>query len=124
LLNDVNMGYKCAIVDDEPLALDILENYIQQTAYLQLIARTNTLSAVHKLVDEKEVDLVLLDVNIRGVHRESIRQLLKKNCHFVLVTAYPITELKSIGLQSKQGYLAKPASYKKFIQEIKRILNN
>ncbi|MCW3462843.1 response regulator [Chitinophaga nivalis] len=118
------MRYKCAIVDDEPLALDILESYIRRTTYLQLITRTNKLQTIEKLVADKEVDVVLMDVNMRGVRRESIENLLQKDCLFILVTAYPISEIQNIGWKTGQGYLAKPASYRKFVSEMERLINN
>lgn len=118
------MQYKCAIIDDEPLALDILEIYIQRTSHLELIAKTSQLDTIVQLVEEKRVDLVLLDLNMRGIGIDSLLYLLRKDCRFILVTACPQDEVKLIGCHTAHGYLAKPASYRRFIREIERIISN
>ncbi|RBL92481.1 LytR/AlgR family response regulator transcription factor [Chitinophaga flava] len=116
------MQYRCAIIDDEPLALDILESYIQRTNQLKLIAKTSQLATIIQLVDEKRVDLVLLDLNMRGINMDSLQYLLSKDCRFILVTAYPRDVLTDKGLDNDFGYIAKPASYKRFIKEVERVV--
>ncbi|TWF45683.1 response regulator receiver domain-containing protein [Chitinophaga polysaccharea] len=116
------MQYRCAIVDDEPLALDILENYIQRTSYLKLVKKASELTTVKKLIAERKVDLVFLDVNLRGNTRDIIAQFLQQDCVFILVTAYSSREVQHLYWKEKQGYLGKPASYKKFVDEMERVI--
>ena len=116
------MQYRCAIVDDEPLALDILESYIQRTSYLKLVKKASELDTVESLIAERKVDVVFLDVNLRGNTRDIIAKFLKKDCVFILVTAYSSHEIKSLCWKEKQGYLGKPASYKKFVEEMERVI--
>ncbi|WP_143305129.1 LytR/AlgR family response regulator transcription factor [Chitinophaga vietnamensis] len=118
------MQYRCAIIDDEPLALDILESYIQRTSHLELIAKTNQFDTIVRLVNEKRVDLVLIDLNMRGIRLDSLRHLLGKECRFILVTAYPRDVVEDMGGYNGHGYIAKPASYKRFIREIERLTTN
>jgi response regulator of citrate/malate metabolism len=116
------MQYRCAIVDDEPLALDILESYIQRTSYLKLVTKASELQTIEKLIAERKVDVVFLDVNLRGNTREILTQLLQKDCVFILVTAYSSREVQHLCRKGKQGYLGKPASYKKFVDEMERVI--
>ncbi|MFY0254761.1 response regulator [Chitinophaga sp. 30R24] len=114
--------YRCAIVDDEPLALDILESYIQRTSYLKLVKKSSELHTIEELITERQVDVVFLDVNLRGNTRDIITQLLQKDCVFILVTAYSSKEVKHLCRKQNQGYLGKPASYKKFVDEMERMI--
>jgi len=116
------MQYRCAIVDDEPLALDILESYIQRTSYLKLVKKASELNTIENLIAERKVDVVFLDVNLRGNTRDIIAQFLQKDCVFILVTAYSSKEVKSLCWKEKQGYLGKPASYKKIVDEMERVI--
>ncbi|HEY9261126.1 response regulator [Chitinophaga sp.] len=116
------MQYRCAIVDDEPLAIDILESYIQRTSYLKLVKKSSELDTIEHLIAERKVDVVFLDVNLRGNTRDIIAQFLKKDCVFILVTAYSSREVESLCWKERQGYLGKPASYKKFVDEMERVI--
>lgn len=116
------MQYRCAIVDDEPLALDILESYIQRTSYLKLVKKASELKTIENLIAERKVDVVFLDVNLRGNTRDIIAQFLQKDCVFILVTAYSSREVENLCWKEKQGYLGKPASYKKFVDEMERVI--
>ena len=115
------MQYRCAIIDDEPLALDILESYIQRTPYLELVTRSLELDRVAELITERKVDVVFMDVNLRGDNREYISRLMQNDCVFILVTAYSSREVQHLFRREKRGYLGKPASYKKFVGEMERL---
>ena len=56
------MKIKCLIVDDEALALDVLDNYIQRTDFLQLEARCRSAVEALAVLNEKRIDLVFLDI--------------------------------------------------------------
>ncbi|KAA2243522.1 response regulator [Chitinophaga agrisoli] len=116
-----HMKYRCAIVDDEPLALDLLESYIRKTAGLELVIKTDDLQKAEQLVEDKRVDLIFLDINIRGVERENITRLIQKDCYFIIVTAYPLSFIEDIRLNTEHGYLSKPASFTLFLNEVQRV---
>ncbi|PSL49404.1 response regulator receiver domain-containing protein [Chitinophaga niastensis] len=117
------MQYKCTIIDDEPLAQEILEGYIKRIDFLELVTKTDSLQRVEDLVAAGDVDVVFLDINIRGTQRKSINRLLDRKCHFIIVTAYPLSFIEDIQLKTAHGYLSKPASFKDFLREIQRVLN-
>lgn len=117
------MSYRCAIVDDEPLAVELLSNYLGNIDRVELIMSTDKLQGVEHLILENKIDLVLLDVNIKGVKRDRINLLLRtKSCHFIIVTAYPLSHIKDIAIGPDHGYLIKPVSFTRFQQEVQKIL--
>ena len=52
------MKIRCAIVDDEPLALDVLENYIEKIEHLELVARVDNAVEAFNLLNKTQVDLL------------------------------------------------------------------
>jgi len=112
---------KCIIIDDESLALDLLEDYIKSISYLQLIKRcTSSLEAL-ELIQKTEIDLVFCDIQMPGLTGiQLIRSLVEKPM-FILVTAY-----KSYAVEGYEidivDFLLKPVSYERFIKACNKAL--
>ena len=69
---------RCIAVDDEPLALQLLEDYISKVPYLQLIATCNDAFEANKILQEEQVDLVFIDIQMPGLTGiQFIKSLLK-----------------------------------------------
>ncbi|MEP6613723.1 MAG: response regulator, partial [Mucilaginibacter sp.] len=80
---------RCLIVDDEPLALHILEDYISKIPFLQLVkATTNPIEAL-TLVQEKLADLVFLDVQMPELTGIQFLRIANGKAKVILTTAYP-----------------------------------
>ena len=58
------MELNCLIVDDEPLALDLLEAYVKRTSFLNLRGRCNSAVDVFQKLEEERVDLIFLDIQM------------------------------------------------------------
>ena len=56
------MNLKCAIVDDEPLALGLLESYVNKTPFLELVGKYSSAVQAIKELPEKHIDLLFLDI--------------------------------------------------------------
>ena len=73
------MILNCWIVDDEPLALSLLESYVQKTSFLKLTGKySNALSAMKHLADEK-VDLLFLDIQMPEVNGMEFARLIDRH---------------------------------------------
>jgi response regulator of citrate/malate metabolism len=116
------MVYRFAIVEDEPLSVRLLTEYLGQLDKVDLVIATNNLSEVELLIVDCQLDLVLLDINIKGVDLEDIARLLKRDCRFIIVTAYPFSQLQAIAPGPDHGYLSKPVSFIRFRLEVRKIL--
>ena len=80
---------RCLIVDDEPLALHVLEDYISKIPFLQLVkATTNPIEAL-SLVQDKAVDLVFLDVQMPELTGIQFLRIANGKAKVILTTAYP-----------------------------------
>lgn len=105
----------CIAIDDEPLALELLEDNISKVSYLELVASfDNPLNAI-KLLQEQPVDLVFLDIQMPGLTGLQFIQSLQHKPMFILVTAYEKYALDGYNL-NVIDYLVKPVPLDRFIQ--------
>lgn len=116
---------RCLVVDDEPLALNILEDYITKMPFLQLVkATTNPIEAL-TLVQSSEADLVFLDVQMPELTGIQFLKIANGKAKVILTTAYPQYALEGYELDVVD-YLLKPIAFDRFykaVQKAQGILN-
>lgn len=106
---------RCIAIDDEPLALELLEDNISRLPFLKLVASfSDPVQAITKMQQE-EIDLVFLDIQMPGLTGLQLIQSLPKKPMFILVTAYEKYALESYNLDVVD-YLVKPVSLERFIK--------
>lgn len=107
---------KCIAVDDEPLALQLMEDYIDKVPYLELVATCGDAFEAASLLQEqgKEVDLVFIDIQMPGLTGLQLIRSLTKKPMFILVTAYEKFALESYDL-NVVDYLLKPVDLSRFL---------
>ncbi|MEO6636776.1 MAG: LytTR family DNA-binding domain-containing protein [Ginsengibacter sp.] len=105
----------CIAIDDEPLALELLEDNISKVSYLQLVGSFDNPLHAFKLLQEQPVDLVFLDIQMPGLTGLQFIQSLQHKPMFILVTAYEKYALDGYTL-NVIDYLVKPVSLERFIQ--------
>src|ERR1700744_6629107 len=104
---------RCIIVDDEPLALHVLEDYISKIPFLQLVkATTNPIEAL-TLVQEGNVDLVFLDVQMPELTGLQFLRIANGKAKVILTTAYPQYALEGYELDVRVDR-RKPSSFDRF----------
>lgn len=110
---------RCLIVDDEPLALHILEDYMSKIPFLQLIkATTNPIEAL-TLVQEGNVDLVFLDVQMPELTGIQFLRISNGKAKVILTTAYPQYALEGYELDVID-YLLKPIAFDRFYKSAQK----
>lgn len=105
---------KCLLVDDEPLALAVLEGYVNTTPFLELVAKCTSAIQAMEIVESQEVDLVFSDIqmpNLNGM--DFSKMLLAKNIKVVFTTAYEQYALEGYKVNALD-YLLKPIDYSEF----------
>lgn len=107
---------RCIAIDDEELALELLVDNISKVPFLELVAAcSNPLEAV-KLMQDKPVDLIFLDIQMPGLTGlQFIQSGLAANCMFILITAYEKYALEGYNLDVVD-YLVKPVALERFLK--------
>lgn len=104
---------KCLIVDDEPLALDIIEDYISKIPFLTLYKRLQNPIEALSLVQEEKIDLVFLDVQMPELTGIQFLKIANNKCKVILTTAYPEYALDGYE-HNVVDYLLKPIAFDRF----------
>jgi len=111
---------KCLVVDDEPLALHILEDYISKIPFLQLVkATTNPIEAL-QLVQGGSVDLVFLDVQMPELTGIQFLKIANGKVKVILTTAYSQYALEGYELDVVD-YLLKPIAFDRFYKSVQKV---
>ena len=107
------------IVDDEPLALDILETYIEQTPDLRLIARCEVAAQAIEVLNNEKVDLMFLDIQMPEMTGIDLLKSLDQPPLVAFCTAYPNFAVEGFELDALD-YLLKPVSMERFNKAINK----
>ncbi|MDR2816579.1 MAG: LytTR family DNA-binding domain-containing protein [Proteiniphilum sp.] len=115
------MILNCWIVDDEPLALSLLESYVQKTSFLRLAGKySSALSAMKHLAEEK-VDLLFLDIQMPEVNGMEFARIIGDHTRIIFTTAFSEYALEGYKV-SALDYLLKPFSFADFLTAAKKAL--
>lgn len=109
------MKLRCIAIDDEPLALELLEDNISQVPYLELVKGFSSPMQAMQFLQTDDVDLVFIDIQMPGITGLQFINSLPKKPMYILVTAYEKYALESYSL-NVVDYLLKPVSMDRFIK--------
>lgn len=106
---------RCLAIDDEPLALELLEDNISKVPYLELVALCADPFEAMEVLKNGDVELIFLDIQMPGLTGLQFIQSLAKKPMFILITAYEKYALDSYSFDVLD-YLVKPVSLERFIK--------
>jgi len=110
---------KCIIIDDEPLAIDVLKEYCQKMDFIELEETfTNPLEAI-SVIKEKKIDLIFCDIEMPQINGIDFINSLDNTPLFIFTTAYSQYAVEGFNLNAID-YLVKPIPYHRFIKAISR----
>ncbi len=113
---------KCIIIDDEPLALELLEDFISKISFLELVAScSNGFEATTVLQDHK-IDLIFTDIEMPDFSGIDIIKSLDHKPMFVFTTAYSHYAVEGFNLYAID-YLVKPIPFHRFLKAATRAQN-
>lgn len=111
---------RCLIADDEPIARQIVANYIEQLPQLTLVGSCKDAFEVMEALRQQEVDLLFLDINMPKLSGLSLLRSLRHQPEVILTTAYAEHALEAFEL-SVTDYLLKPFSLERFLQAVQKV---
>lgn len=109
------MKLRCAIVDDEPLALGLLESYVKKTPLLELNGAYSSAIQAMKNLPENPVNLIFLDIQMPELNGLEFSHIVSPETRIIFTTAFSQYALDSYRVNALD-YLLKPISYKDFLE--------
>ncbi|PAM91656.1 DNA-binding response regulator [Flavobacterium sp. IR1] len=118
------MTLKCIAVDDEPLALKLVEKFIEQTPFLELIHSCDNGIDAMTVIREKQPDLVFLDINMPNLSGMELARLLQQQPppipKIIFTTAYNHYAIEGYKVNA-MDYLLKPFNYEEFLRASNKV---
>ncbi|MHC1690326.1 MAG: LytR/AlgR family response regulator transcription factor [Bacteroidales bacterium] len=114
------MNLKCIVVDDEPLALEILEDYIDKIPYLQNMGSFSSSIAALQFLKSNTVDFILLDIQMPELTGFQMLGILDNPPLVIFTTAYDQYAIESYELEAVD-YLLKPFDLGRFLKAVEKV---
>ncbi|MEQ8470587.1 MAG: LytTR family DNA-binding domain-containing protein [Marinoscillum sp.] len=115
-----DMEVKCLIIDDEPLAIKVVEKYIEEVDNFRCVSTCNSAIEALKILREAEVDLIFLDINMPKLSGMELLQTLKDPPLVVITTAYREYAVESYDYDVVD-YLVKPIEFPRFYRMVQKV---
>jgi len=116
----------CLIIDDEPFARELLEDYVAKIPSLNLLGSCEHVFEALEVLQQQKVDLVFSDINMPQVNGIEFIRSLHNPPYVIFVTAYPNYALEGFELDALD-YIVKPVSFPRFLKAVNKalaVLNN
>ncbi len=110
---------QCLIVEDEELARDLLENFIQKIPHLELVAKCENPLSGMEILRNKSIDILFLDIQMPELTGVEMLKLIPQKPVVIFTTAYPSYALEGYQL-NVTDYLLKPYSFDRFVQAVNK----
>lgn len=110
---------RCFLIDDEPLALDLLRDYVNKIDFLEYVGATTDAISAFETLREEQVDLLFLDIQMPDIDGIQFMKILQNKCKVILTTAYDQYALEGYK-HSVIDYLMKPISFNTFYESAVR----
>lgn len=111
---------RCLIIDDEPLAIKVIESYIEQIDGIEVVATCSNPLEVISILNKQAIDLVFLDIEMPNLTGIDLVKTIENMPQFIFTTAYPQYALDGFNLNATD-YLVKPIPFHRFLKAISKV---
>ena len=115
-----NASIRCVIVDDEPLAVSLLADYVRKTPGMDTVLGTTHVLEALQAVQEGKADLVFLDIQMPELTGLQFMKIIQKSCKVILTTAYAQYALEGYE-HDVVDYLLKPITLDRFMIAVQKV---
>jgi DNA-binding LytR/AlgR family response regulator len=117
------MSIRCLIVDDEPFAIDLIEDFVKKVPYLSISGKCYDAVEVLNFLQSNTVDAIFLDINLPHLSGLELATILKSKAQIIFTTAYPDYAVRSYE-QNAVDYLLKPITFDRFVLAVSKLKFN
>ena len=114
------MKIKCIIIDDEPLAISVIENHLKNFDHIEIVGTFNNPLNAYRVLEQEKIDLIFLDINMPKMTGFTFIENLTYKPLIVITTAYREYAVKSYELNILD-YLVKPIPFNRFLKTINKV---
>ncbi len=112
----------CIIVDDEPMAREILINHLQKIEAITIVDNCKNAIEAFNVINSNKIDLIFLDINMPEISGLSFAKSINKSIKVIFTTAYREYAIEGFDLQAVD-YLLKPISFNRILQAVNKYLD-
>lgn len=110
---------RCLIVDDEPLAQQVIEEFTSRVPFLELVAKCSSATEALEVLRNEQIDLIFLDIHMPRLSGLDFISSLLHPPQFILVTAYSEYALQGFNVNATD-YLMKPVPFERFLKAVSK----
>tara|TARA_R110000868_G_scaffold136776_1_gene349837 strand:- start:5381 stop:6106 length:726 start_codon:yes stop_codon:yes gene_type:complete len=114
------MKIKCLIIDDEPLAISVIENHLKDFDHIEIVETFNNPLKAYRILEQEKIDLIFLDINMPQMSGFTFIENLSYKPLIVFTTAYREYAVKSFELNILD-YLVKPIPFDRFLKTLNKV---
>ena len=114
------MKIKCVIIDDEPLAINVIEDHLKNFDHIEVVETFNNPLKAYGILEREKIDVIFLDINMPQMTGFSFIENLNHKPLIVITTAYREYAVKSFEL-NVLDYLVKPIPFNRFLKTINKV---
>ncbi|CAL2089493.1 LytTR family DNA-binding domain-containing protein [Tenacibaculum sp. 190524A05c] len=114
------MNLNCIIIDDEPLAIRVIENHLKEFKNFSLIGKFNNPVDALPMIENNEVDVIFLDINMSKMNGLAFLRSIPISPYVIITTAYREYAVDSFELDVLD-YLVKPIPFNRFMKSINKL---
>ena len=111
----------CIVIDDEPLALQLMEAYVKKTPFLELKGSFQNATSAFGFIKETPIDLLFCDIQMPGLSGMELSKMLPEDTRIIFTTAFSQYAIEGFKVHALD-YLLKPISYDDFLTAAKHAL--
>lgn len=113
------MKFRCLIVDDEPLAINVIKKHLSQLENYEIVGTAESAIEAYNILNDHKVDLIFLDINMTGLNGIDFIKTLEVKPSIIMTTAYREYAVESFELDVID-YLVKPIAFPRFMKALNK----
>src|SRR5882762_5301267 len=109
------MKLNCIIIDDEPIARKVLQEFVEELDFLKLVGQAENPLKALSLLNENDIDIIFLDINMPKINGIDFLKNSNTGANIIMTTAYAEYAAEAFGLDVLD-YLVKPIAFDRFLK--------